>query len=196
MNGAKTPYKCLNCWEAQEIPPETAVDDRSKILESISLVSNDPFKEPLCSLQTPMPIHEELLVMLCWLVFFAVPLWGPFIMLWVLYTNLYTGLICLVCCVLISYWPSTYRPSLCYHYLASLTLKYFSFRAIWTQTVPKGTYIGVTPPHGLFPIAGICGVFALPRFGGFGGRGAAASAILSVPFIGNLLRSLGCVEAH
>lgn len=33
------------------------------------------------------------------------------------------------------------------------------------------------------------------RFGGWVGRGAAASAILSVPVIGNLLRMLGCVEA-
>ena len=40
------------------------------------------------------------------------------------------------------------------------------------------------------------GYIIIYRFGGFAGRGAAASAILNVPVIGNLLRSLGCVEAH
>lgn len=163
MKKAKNNYKLLDCWDAREIPPETTFEDRRSELEKMSIVSEIPFKDPLCVLQTPMPIYEEVIVMACWLLFFAIPLWGPFVILWLLYAHLTFGIFCLVICFMVSNVPMLHNTRVCYHYLASLTLKYFSFRAIWTTTIPKGTYIGVTPPHGLFPIAGICGIFALPR---------------------------------
>jgi 1-acyl-sn-glycerol-3-phosphate acyltransferase len=60
---------------------------------------------------------------------------------------------------------------------------------------PPGCYIGIQPPHGLFPFGGLLGMFAMPRFVGFSGRGIAASAILAVPVIGQLLKTIGCIDA-
>ena len=160
----ETHYKLLNCWEAQEIPAEVNLAERRRQLERIAVLSATPFKDPICTAQTDMPFYEEVIVMVCWLTFFAIPLWGPFVLAYMLYLNVTYGLFLLALAVAISRIPSPHNPKLCYHYLASLTLKYFSFRAIWKNTLPKGTYIGVTPPHGLFPIAGMLGVFALPRF--------------------------------
>lgn len=156
-------FKLLNCWEASEIPPDTSLLERRRLLESKSLLSETVFTEPLCTVQTDMPFHEELIVMLCWLLFFAIPLWGLPFLLYLLYTDVTTGAAAVAICVAVAKIPTPQNTKLCYHYLATLTLKYFSFRAIWKDTVPKGTYIGVTPPHGLFPIGGILGVFALPR---------------------------------
>lgn len=159
----ETHYKLLNCWEAQEIPPDVSLAERRRQLERISVLSDAPFKDPVCTSQTDMPLYEETIVMICWLVFFAIPLWGPFVLGYVVYVKPTYGILLLGLAGLIPRIPSPHNPKLCYHYLASLTLKYFSFRAIWKNTLPKGTYIGVTPPHGLFPIAGMLGVFALPR---------------------------------
>jgi hypothetical protein len=159
----KDKYKLLNCWEAAELPPGLALEDRRRQLGKIARCSARPFRLGEGTPQTDMPLHEELLVMATMLLFFAIPLWGPLILIWLLYAHLKWGLICLAGCVIVSKIPSPQSTKICYHYLATLTLKYFSFRAIWTTTVGRGSYIGVTPPHGLFPVAGICGVFALPR---------------------------------
>lgn len=158
-------FKLLNCWDAKEIPPDTSQEERLRLLERQSIVSAEPFTDPICTQQTEMPLHEELIVMVCWLLFFAIPLWGPFILLYIICSNLKAGVAFITACVVISKIPCPQNTKLCYHYLASLNLKYFSFRAIWLNTTPKGTYIGVTPPHGLFPIAGLLGLCALPRFG-------------------------------
>lgn len=188
-------FKLLNCWEAKEIPFDTEHNKRVTLLEEDSLLSERAFDSSICTELTPMAWHEECIVVLCWLVFFGIPLWGPFLILYLFYVNQKIGIACIAVAVAISWLPSDFNTRLCYSHIASLHLKYFSFRAIWKTTLPRGRYIGVTPPHGLFPIAGLLGIFALPRFGGFAGRGAAAKAILCVPLIGNLLRMLGLIEA-
>jgi len=192
----ETHYKLMNTWDATAIPHNVTQKDRIKRLEAQSTLSKEAFDSNMCTEQVSMPLHEELIVMLAWFLFFAVALYGPIIVLITLYFDYKVGILLICTGVLITYIPSPFIPSICYSYFASLNLKYFSFRAIWKHTCPPGSYIGVQPPHGLFPFGGILGVFAIPRCTAFFGHGVAATAILNVPFIGNFLRCIGCVDAN
>lgn len=189
-------YKLINVWEASIIPSETPFIERRKFLEMKSKISDVPFKSELCTIQTDMPIHEEIIVMLSWFIFFSFALYGPLFIIILLFIKFKIAITIIIVCCTVSLVPSPFTPSICYHYIATLNLKYFSYRTIWKTTIPPGkTCIGVTPPHGLFPIGGILGIFAMPRFAGFCGRGVAATAILYFPFIGNFLRMIGCIDA-
>ena len=143
-----------------------------------------------------MSFMEEFIVASIWFLFFSVVLFGPFIILALLYFKPSVALAVIAVGIGISCTPAPFTPSICSSYIATLNLKYFNYRAIWKETIPPGIpVIAVTPPHGLFPVGGILGIFALPRFAGFCGRGVAATALLYVPILGNLLRYLGCIEA-
>lgn len=192
----ETSFKLMNTWEATSIPHNVTQEYRIKQLEAQSTLSEKPFGSNVCTEQVAMPFYEEFLVMFFWFLLFAVAMYGPIIVLITLYFNAKLGFMLICAGMAIANIPTPFVPSICYSYFASLNLKYFSFRAIWKHTCPPGCYIGVQPPHGLFPFGGILGLFAIPRCTAFFGHGVCATAILNVPLIGNFLRCIGCVDAN
>lgn len=190
-------YKLINVWEATEIDVSVPFEERCQILAAQSALRTDAaFPASQCCTQVEMPLYEEFIVATLWFLFFAIMLWGPLIVGVLLVYKPKIAFFSLGVAMTISMLPVKFNPRVCYHYLATLNLKYFSYRTIWKTTVPAdGTYIGVSPPHGLFPFGGILGVFAMPRFAGFCARGAAASVVLKIPVIGAFLTSIGCVPA-
>lgn len=187
----------MEVWKADNISVTVPFEERKKLLEAQSLTSTDPFKDGICCKQVEMSFMEEKIVVLLWLLFFSLVLFGPFIIIACLLFYTKIGVALITICATVSAYPTAFSKSYALHYLASLNLKYFSFRVIWKNSVDAQdkAYIGVTPPHGLFPFGGILGLFVMPRFAGFWARGAAASAILYYPFVGNFLRAIGCVDA-
>lgn len=53
----------------------------------------------------------------------------------------------------------------------------------------------VTPPHGVFPFGSILGLLSVPRTANRYLRGVAATALLSVPIMGGLLKYIGVIDA-
>jgi hypothetical protein len=193
---AAIPYKLMNVWEGKEIPKSVSLEERVALLNSqCSIRQHGDFPASVCTSVIPMPWYEETIVVLMWLCLFALVLWGPFVMLFLFIFRWKIALVVVGVLVLIGLIPVEFSETACYHYLATLNLKYFSYRAIWQIMQPPGCYIGVQPPHGLFPFGGLLGMFAMPRFVGFCGRGIAASAILAIPIIGHLLKIIGCIDA-
>lgn len=189
-------YKLMNTWEAELIPKDLPFEDRKKKLASICELSKTPFPPNSCTELVPMTVLEEVSVMLVWFLVFALILYGPFIVLWSLYYKFEVGLVLVAGSVVITLVPAEFSEAICFSRVATLSLKYFSYRAVWKTTLPPDRpFIAVTPPHGLFPIGGVLGIFAMPRFTGLFGHGIAATAALMVPVFGNLLRYLGCIEA-
>ena len=192
----ETEYKLMNTWEAMLIPNEVPFEERKRILADVCELSKKPFPVNIATEMTPMTPYEEFQVAFSWFFFFSVVLYGPFIVLALLFYKFEWGVALMCIGAAIAMMPAECNPALSFTPIASLNLKYFSYRAIWKETLPPDIpYICVTPPHGLFPIGGLLGVFAMPRFTGFFGRGIAATAVLNVPVLGNLLRSLGCIDA-
>jgi 1-acyl-sn-glycerol-3-phosphate acyltransferase len=193
---AEKEYKLMNTWEAEYIPKDLPFEDRKVKLASICSLSETPFPANSCTELVPMTIYEEFAVMAVWFVLFSLMLYGPFVVIWLLLHKVEVGLALVVAGVVITLLPAEFSDAICFSKIATLNLKYFSYRAVWKMTLPPDRpFIAVTPPHGLFPIGGILGIFAMPRFTGFFGHGIAATAVLMVPIFGNLLRYLGCIEA-
>ena len=135
-------FKLMDVWSAVEIPHCVSQIERIKILEGQSTLSNksvQPFDSKLCLGVTNMKWFEELIVMTTWFLLFSTMLYGPLIIIILLYLRLYTYLAVLICtCFIIIYVPSSFSKTACYHYLATLQLKYFSCRVIWKTTRPPG----------------------------------------------------------
>lgn len=192
----ETEFKLMNTWEAEHIPNDMPFEERKKKLASICDLSKQPFPSDSCTELTSMTAYEEFSVIFVWFLLFSLMLYGPFVVLWFLYYKLEIGLALVGAGVAIAMLPAKFNAAICFSRIATLNLKYFSYRAVWKTTLPPDRpFICLTPPHGLFPIGGILGIFAMPRFTGFFGHGIAATAVLSVPIFGNLLRYLGCIDA-
>jgi 1-acyl-sn-glycerol-3-phosphate acyltransferase len=196
-DGSKSPYYLISTWDLEPIPASVAAKEREEILRKGSLLSEKgkSFTPEQTRALAPMPWCEELIVVIFWGLMFAALFVGWLILGILLYVKPKLGVA--VCAVLagFSFWTNKFSPVAFRSYLATLNLKYFSFRTIWKRTIPPGTYISVQPPHGLFPFGGVLGLFAMPRFVGFHARGAAASFILRFPIAGNLLRACGGIDA-
>lgn len=194
----ETHYKLMKVWEAKPFPDADVIDEkeRRRRLESISQLSRTAFPPNTCNEQVPMPLHEEIIVVIMWLLFFGVMLYGPFVLILIGMFRLDIALTLVVISLTIGLTPTPFKKWMCDHYLATLNLKYFSYRGVWRTTIPPNKrFIVITPPHGLFPFGGILGILAIPRFAGFFPRGLAASVILRIPFVGNLLQFMGVIDA-
>ena len=138
----ETDYKLMDVWSAKEIPQTVTHYERVKALESQSTLSNKPrtpFDSKSCLDITPMPWYEEVIVMLTWLILFSTVLYGPFLIIFLIYQQYNSVLVYVLCaCILICFFPSPFSKHACYHYLATLQLKYFSCRVIWKTTRPQG----------------------------------------------------------
>jgi 1-acyl-sn-glycerol-3-phosphate acyltransferase len=190
-------YKLIEVWKAPELPQGISEEERRRFLEDMSLTSKEPFPPNVANKLCDMPFHEELIVALVWLAVFSMMLYGPFIVLFFLWWRPIGGIfVCVALSVISVFGPSAFSKTACFSQLATLMLKYFSFRGLWKDYPdPKKPYIYVGPPHGLFPFGSFLGMLAIPRFGGFYVRGIAASAVLKFPIVGNILRILGVVDA-
>ena len=192
----ETEFKLLDVWNAPWITGDVSHEERQRILNDASKLSETTFEAGCCTQQTPMPFHEEMLVAFVWFLFFSIVLYGPFIIVGLLFWRPDIAFSLIALSLAISRIPCSFSPSVCCSHIATLNLKYFNYRAIWKETLePTRRFICVTPPHGLFPIGGILGIFAMPRFTGLFGHGIAATAVLNVPVLGNLLKLLGCIDA-
>jgi hypothetical protein len=79
-------YKLMNVWEGKEIPMSVSFAEREEMLtRQCALDPNGDFPSPLCTAVTPMPWHEEMIVVLLWLALFALVLWGPLLLIALFY---------------------------------------------------------------------------------------------------------------
>jgi hypothetical protein len=190
-------FKMINAWEAKYIRGDVSLEERHSQIESNCQLSDTPFPSRSAADICEMPWYEEMMVCIFWFALFALVLYGPFVLLILLYIDPIAAITSLALLFGFSYWMgSSFEKTSCYSYISTLMLKYFSYRGVW-RSYPDHTtpFIGVGPPHGLFPFGALAGALAIPRFGGYHIRGIAASAVLSVPIIGNLLKIIGCVDA-
>ena len=141
----ETEYKLMNVWESDSIPPNVSFTERKQRLARQSTLSKtSKFQSSVCCHITPMPWYEEVIVMFMWLSLFSLVLFGPIItIILVCIKPIIAGGI-LVFASLLSQIKVPFVPSSCNHYLATLNLKYFSYRAIWKTSQPAGCYIGKT----------------------------------------------------
>ncbi len=189
-------FKLLDVWKSPIIPEGVDEPTRQKIIRHHSSVSKKPFSVEECTGQMPMLWWEEAIVCIVSLLFFGSLLYGPFILLFLLYWNLKLGLSVLAVSVSIVLLRTQFMQSACFSSIATLILRYFSYRGSWTTFMPTGKpLILAAPPHGLFPVGNMLAIMALPRFGGFYVRGAAASAVLNFPIAGNMMKLIGAIDA-
>lgn len=160
------PFKMLEVWTSDGIQtPGISKADRHQQIEDISVMSSTPFPQDAASGQCDMPLHEEVIVVLFWFAMFGLLLYGPFVVVFILYRGRQFEILFIAMIFGFSYlFPRQFSPRACQSYLSTLILKYFSYRAIWQDYPDSSTpFIAVSPPHGLFPFGGIAGAIAIPR---------------------------------
>lgn len=92
--------------------------------------------------------------------------------------------------------PAGLRQGVLHSHVATLMLKYFSFKIVWnTRLDPKDRHILAAHPHGAFPVGNMLSLIVAPDGAGFYVRALAASAALYVPFYRQLLGWIGAVHA-
>lgn len=92
--------------------------------------------------------------------------------------------------------PQSFIPSTLTSWMACNVCKYFSFRFISEERIPKSSlHIFVAPPHGVFPYGNILSMLIFPALMGFDFKGLAASSALRVPGFKQILRSIGVIDA-
>lgn len=122
-------YKLMETWSARQPEQGISQHERQTQLESICELSAVPFPEGCANNLCEMIWHEELLVAIVWLCLFSSLLYGPFVIVFLLWWRMQIGV--LVCALLFGismFGPSTFSKTACYSYIATLMLKYFSFR--------------------------------------------------------------------
>lgn len=196
-------YKLLVSWKAPCASPDVAGADkmkeqekRNEQLKELSVVSETPFKEPVCSV-VPMDFYEEALCVGVWFMFFGYMLYTPLYLLFLLYSDPRKALqLVLLLAILSVSTRKFFRPNDCRSYLSGLMLKYFSHTGLWKENLPMDRpSIIVGPPHGVFPFGSFLACISIPRITGCVVRGLAANALLRIPFIGARLAALGLVDA-
>ena len=194
---SKVKYKMIRSWEAEYIRGDVPIEERHKLIESNSLLSDTPFPPNSANQECDMPWHEEVIVCIFWLALFSIVLYGPFVLILLFYFQPILAVTSVALLLSVSYaLGSEFDKTSCYSYLSTLILKYFSYRGIWRNYPPHDKpLIVVGPPHGLFPFGSLAGALAIPRFGNYHVRGIGASAVLAVPIIGNLLKRIGIIDA-
>lgn len=189
-------YNLTNTWEIPTLPRSAKIAERELAIGNASRQSDTPdFSPELCQEIIPMPFHEELIVIILWATMFTMLLLEPVVLLILLVFRLRAGITLIVIKVALSKVHVPFTPSFCHSYIATLCLKYFSYRTIWNNLDPLDRSICCMPPHGLFPFGGLLSMFAMPRSIGTYGRGATASFLLGFPIMGQLLQAIGCVDA-
>ena len=143
------PYKLITSWNAQVINEQVPIEKSIEILESQSIISNEPFQINVCD-QIPMSFYEEAIVVLLWFILFGLMLYGPFVCIYgLLYHRNYSFIILLILFVICLY-PTKFNNKASRGYISSLLLKYFSYRGYWSYYIPTDRpSIVVTPPHGI-----------------------------------------------
>ncbi len=137
-------YKLMNVWESASLPHNVIFSERKRRLAALSeLNAESKYSPSKCCAVTPMPLHEELLVMMMWLALFSLVLFGPIVVVFLLYFKPKIAIAIIVVGFSISRIKVPFVPNSCNHYLATLNLKYFSYRAIWKTSQPAGCYIGM-----------------------------------------------------
>jgi hypothetical protein len=192
----ETQFKLLDVWKIDTIDLHVEEAKRQALIKQACVVSDKPFPPKMCTEPMEMLWWEEAIVCSVCLIFFGSLLYGPFIFAGVCYYNikLATGIAAFLAAVVV-FPKDIFVRSSCFSYVATLILRYFSYRGGWKAFMPTGrSLILAAPPHGLFPVGNILAIFALPRFGGFYVRGAAASAVLNYPIAGHLLRLIGLID--
>lgn len=164
----KLPYKLITSYDAKKLPEGTAVEKRNAILESQSKISDTPFGNESVIANVPMSVFEESLACAVWFLIFAPMLYGPFVLLYLLvYCSTSTFLAVIGGLSVISLLPTQFHRDVCYRYIMSVMLKYFSHRGLWSEYMPTDKpSIIVGPPHGVFPFGAILACIAVPRMTG------------------------------
>eukprot|EP01031_Cornospumella_fuschlensis_P044562 gene44562-54498_t len=92
--------------------------------------------------------------------------------------------------------PAPFIESSLTSWMSVLIIKYFSYKGIYEERLPRGKpYILVAPPHGVFPYGNIATMIAYPSLAGYSMRALAASAALTLPIWKQLLGTIGAVDA-
>ena len=190
------PYKLILSWNAKVIDIDSTLENTVKILESQSIISEKPFTKNVCD-QVDMPWYEEAIVVFLWYILFGLMLYGPIILVYGIIYHRSITLIILVALITISNIPTKFNKNSSRGWLSSLLLKYFSYRGLWNYYIPTDKpSIIVTSPHGTFPFGSILGLLSVPRTANRYLRGIAASALLYVPLMGNILKYIGVIDAN
>jgi len=143
-------YKLITSWNAQIINDNISIENTIEILEKQSIISNVPFNINVCE-EIPMPLYEEVIVIIIWFLLFGLMLYGPFICLYGLLYHRKITLIILIILFSISLYPTKFNKNSSRGYISSLLLKYFSYRGYWSDYIPTDKpSIVVTPPHGIY----------------------------------------------
>jgi len=196
-NGKPYQYHYIDVFSCKDLSQtDLTVAEAITELHKQARTVDTPLQEDICKV-VPMPWYEELIVFMFWLFFFAALLYGPFVLLYLAIYHrkvaLYSSIIIFTLSLLT---PSAFMPSACSHYLSTLLLKYHSYRAAWTSSLPTDRpCIIVSPPHGLFPFGALLALLSFPRTSKRYVRGLAATALLNFPFIGHLLKKCGVIDA-
>jgi hypothetical protein len=98
--------------------------------------------------------------------------------------------------VTLSLWPVKFNEESLSSWSSLQILRYFSFKAIYPERLPKDRpYILVAPPHGVFPFGNIATMIAFPSVAGYSFRALAATAAMRAPVFRQLLGTCGAVDA-
>lgn len=155
MDSPKTKYKLLRVWETGKLPPNMTDDEMHSYLENLSTLSDEPWRENVMS-TCPMPFHEELLACSLWFIFFGCMMYLPLVLIYLLIFHQRVGIVSILILSVIVYLPTNYNPKVAHGKIATIMLKYFSFRGLWSVYLPKDApAIIVGPPHGVFPFGSI-----------------------------------------
>eukprot|EP01038_Epipyxis_sp_PR26KG_P006045 gene6045-8322_t len=189
-------YKLLEVWKVKQISESVDESCRRELIAAQCVLSDKPFPSSQCITPTEMEWNEEAVVCSVCFIFFASMLYGPFLLLYLMYFNWKICVPIFVFLAALVLSPSIFMKSACFSYISSLILKYFSYRGSWKTSIPiDSSLMLVAPPHGLFPVGNLLAIIALPRFAGFYIRGIAASAVLNFPIAGNMLKLIGLIDA-
>lgn len=98
--------------------------------------------------------------------------------------------------LILAFLPTRFKESNLYSWASRTILRYFSFKVIFPDFIPRGRRtILVAPPHGVFPFGNIVTMLAFPSIMGYPFRGIASSAALHAPVFRQMLEWIGVVDA-
>ena len=158
----ETQYKLLDVWKIETVDLNMEERKRQQAIKEACTLSEKPFPCEICTLPMPMKWWEEAIVCLICFIFFGSLLYGPFLFIALAYFNLkYAITLAIILTTLVAFPRDIFLRSACFSYIATLILRYFSYRGAWKDFMPTGrSLMLVAPPHGLFPI-GILIIFTI-----------------------------------